>query len=194
MQVPLDIAYENGLESTPSLQARIEREAAKLERFTDRLTACHVALIGRSGKRRHGDLFQVRLRLTVPGRADIVVDRNPGADHAHEDPYVAIRDAFAAARRRLQDHVRRFSAPMKHHEAPPHGRIARLFPEEGYGFIETADGQEIYFHRNAVVNGDFAKLHAGAEVRFAETDGEKGPQASTVHLVGKTHVVESPEA
>jgi len=192
MQVPLDVAYENGLEPSASLQTRIEREAAKLERFSDRITACHVALVGRSGKRRHGDLFRVRLRLTVPGRADIIVDRNPDADHAHEDPYVAVRDAFSAARRRLQDHVRRFSGAAKHHEAPPHGRIARLFPEGGYGFIEAADGQEIYFHRNAVVNADFAKLHVGAEVRFAEGVGEKGPQASTVHIVGKSHVADVP--
>lgn len=192
MQVPLAIAYEKGLRSSPSLEARIEREAARLEKFSDRITACHVALVGRSGKRRHGDLFRVRLRLTVPGRADIIVDRNPDADHAHEDPYVAVRDAFSAARRRLQDHVRRFSGPPKHHEAPPSGRITRLFPESGYGFIETPDGEEIYFHRNAVVNGDFAKLRAGAEVRFTETEGEKGPQASTVHAVGKTPVKGSP--
>ena len=189
MQVPLDITFENGLEPSAALQARIEREAAKLERFCDRITSCHVALVGRSGKRRHGDLFRVRLRLTVPGRADIIVDRNPDADHAHEDPYVAVRDAFNAARRRLQDHVRRFSAAVKHHEAQPHGRIARLFPD--YGFIEAADGQEIYFHRNAVVNGDFAKMHVGAEVRFTESQGEKGPQASTVHVVGKHHIVDA---
>jgi cold shock CspA family protein/ribosome-associated translation inhibitor RaiA len=192
MQIPLDIAYENGLDSSPSLQARIEREAAKLERFSDRITACHVALIGRSGKRRHGDLFGVRLRLTVPGRGDIIVDRNPDADHAHEDPYVAVRDAFAAARRRLQDHARRFAGAEKHHEPQPRGRVVRLFPEAGYGFIEAADGREIYFHHNAVVNGDFARLRAGAEVRFVESVGEKGPQASTVHVVGKPHIPTGP--
>jgi cold shock CspA family protein/ribosome-associated translation inhibitor RaiA len=188
MQVPLDISYED-LEGTPSLQARIEREASKLERLSDRITACHVALIGRSGRCRHGDLFQVRIRISSPGRADVVVDRNPGADHAHEDPYVAIRDAFNAARRGLQDHERRFEGKVKFHEAQPHGRVARLFPEQGYGFIESADGQEIYFHRNALVDGNFDKLHEGAEVRFAEEEGEKGLQASTVHLVGKPHVV-----
>lgn len=186
MQVPLSVAYEGGLESTPALEARVEQEASKLERFSSRITACHVALIGRSGRRRHGDLFQVRIRISAPGRGDIVVDRNPGADHAHEDPYVAIRDAFNAARRRLQDHERRADGKVKRHEAPPHGRITRLFPEQGYGFIEAADGQEIYFHRNALVDGRFDQLQPGAEVRFAETQGDKGPQASTVHLVGKT--------
>ena len=182
MQVPLDVAYE-GLEPTLSLSERIEREAGKLERFSSRITACHVALIARSGKRRHGDLYQVRIRITVPGRSDLVVDRNPDVDHAHEDPYVAIRDAFNAARRRLQDHERRLSRKAKHHEAPPTGKVARLFPDQGYGFIETAEGLEVYFHRNAVVKGDFKRLKTGAEVRFAEERGEKGPQASTVQLV-----------
>jgi cold shock CspA family protein len=118
-----------------------------------------------------------------------VVDRNPSADHAHEDPYVAVRDAFNAARRRLQDHQRRFEGRVKSHEAPPHGRVAQLFPEMDYGLIETADGREVYFHRNAVLNDGFDRLTPGAEVRFAEEEGEKGPQASTVHLVGKSHVV-----
>ena len=70
---------------------------------------------------------------------------------------------------------------VKRHEAAPQGRVARLFPEEGYGFIESVDGREIYFHRNAVVNGGFERLAVGAAVRFAEASGDKGPQASTVH-------------
>lgn len=191
MSFPLHVAYEGGLKSSPALQARIEREARKLERFGDRITACRVALIGRSGNRRKGDLFQVRIQIVVPGRAEIVVDRNPGADHAHEDPYVALRDAFNAARRQLQDHERRFEGEVKLHEAPPHGRVARIFPEEGYGFIETSDGQEIYFHRNAVVNDDFAHLAPGVEVRFTQSEGDEGPQASTVHKLGKSHIVEA---
>ena len=183
MQVPIHIAFE-GVEGSDSLRRRIEREAAKLERFSSRITACHVALIGRSGNRRHGDLFKVRLRINSPGRPDVVVDRNPDEDHAHEDPYVAIRDAFAAARRRLQDHERRLDGAVKVHEPAPHGRIARLFPDRGYGFIETSEGLEIYFHRNAVVNDVFDDLSPGMEARFTETEGDKGPQASTVHVAG----------
>ncbi|MDR3510762.1 MAG: HPF/RaiA family ribosome-associated protein [Caulobacteraceae bacterium] len=189
MQVPLQLAFEGGLEPSAALHARIEREAAKLEQFSNRITACRVVLIGRSHNRRKGDLYQVRLHISLPGRADVVVDRNPPADHAHEDPYVALRDAFNAARRQLQDHERRFEGKVKAHEAPPHGRIARLVPEQDYGIIEAADGQEIYFHRNAVVTGDFDALKPGDEVRFAESEGDKGPQASTVHKVGKSHIV-----
>lgn len=189
MQIPLKVVFEGGLTSSDALRERIEQEVAKLERFAERITACRVAVIGRSGHHRHGDLYQVRIQMVLPGGDDVMIDRNPSADHAHEDPYVAIRDAFAAARRRLQDHERRFAGKVKAHEAPPHGRVVRLVPEQDHGFIETSDGREIYFHRNALVKGDFDKLKPGAEVRFAEEEGEKGPQASTVHLVGKAHIV-----
>ena len=186
MQIPLQITFEGGLTSSDALTRRIEHEAAKLERLHDRITSCRVAVIGRPGKRRHGDLYAVRLQITTPSEGEVVVDRNPPADHAHEDAFVTVRDAFNAARRRLQDRCRRVQGQVKRHEAPPQGRVIRMFPDEGYGFIESADGREVYFHRNAVVNGGFERLAVGAAVRFAETEGEKGAQASTVHANGKS--------
>jgi cold shock CspA family protein/ribosome-associated translation inhibitor RaiA len=189
MQIPLKIAFEGGLTASDGLRERIEREAAKLERFADRITACRVAVIGRSGRHHQGDLYQVRIQIVMPGRKDIMIDRNPSADHAHEDAYVTVRDAFNAARRRLQDHERRSAGQIKTHEPPPHGRVARLIAEQDYGFIETSDGREIYFHRNAVVNDEFDSLEVGAQVRFVESEGDEGPQASTVHLIGKSHIV-----
>jgi cold shock CspA family protein/ribosome-associated translation inhibitor RaiA len=187
MQIPLQIDFEGGLTATEALRARIVREAEKLERFQSRIVGCRVAMIGRSGRRRHGDLFDVRVQVSMPGARDIVVDRSPDSDHAHEDPYVAIHDAFKAVRRRLQDRSRRIEGKVKAHEAPPHGAVDPIFPEEGYGFIASSDGREIYFHQNAVVNDGFRRLRPGSEVRFAESVGEKGPQASTVHVLGKTH-------
>lgn len=186
MQIPLQVTFEGGLESSDALRARIEREAAKLERYHDRITSCRVAVIGRAGRRRHGDLYAVRLQITTPGDGDVMIDRNPPADHSHEDAFVAVRDAFAAARRRLQERHEKLHGVPKSHEGPPEGKIARLFPDQGYGFIAANDGREIYFHRNAVVTGEFEKLEPGAEVRFAETMGDKGPQASTVHVQGRS--------
>lgn len=185
MQIPLQITFEGGLETSEALRQRIEREAEKLERFHDRITSCRVAIIGRSHRQRHGGLYAVRLQITAPGESDVMIDRNPPEDHAHEDAFVAVRDAFTAARRRLQDRHRRQQGKVKVHTEPPHGRVTRLFPEEGYGFLETSDGREVYFHRNALVNGDFGRLAVGAEVRFAEAEGQKGPQASTVHLASR---------
>lgn len=186
MQIPLQITFEGGLEASEALQHRVEREAAKLERFHDRITSCRVAVIGRGHRRRHGDLYAVRLQITAPGEADVVIDRNPPADHAHEDAFVTVRDAFAAARRRLQDRHRKAQGLVKTHDEPSVGHVIRLFKDDGYGFLEAADGREIYFHRNAVLNGAFGRLAVGDEVRFAEGEGEQGPQASTVHFYGRS--------
>lgn len=98
---------------------------------------------------------------------------------------MAIRDAFDAARRQLEDHARRHRRQVKVHAAAPRGRIARLDYGKDCGFIETPDGREIYFHRNSLLNADFARLEVGDVVRFHEEAGEQGPQASTVHVEGK---------
>ena len=63
--------------------------------------------------------------------------------------------------------------------------MKQIDPLGEFGFIETNDGREIYFHRNSVLNGDFAKLAVGAHVTFAEEMGDKGPQASTVKPMAK---------
>jgi cold shock CspA family protein len=72
---------------------------------------------------------------------------------------------------------------VKLHEGSPHGRVTKLFPDEGFGFLKTPDGREIYFHENSVLDSGFGGLEIGTEVHFAEELGEKGPQASTVRLV-----------
>lgn len=183
MQLPLVISFK-GLASSPAVEARIRSEAEKLERFHGRITSCRVTVEEPHRHSQHGRLFHVRIQIVVPGRQDLVVKRAPSQHQAHEDPYVAIRDAFDAARRQLQDHVRVSRGKVKFHEAEPQGRIARLLPDGGYGFIETADGSEVYFHRNAVINADFDDLAPGTAVRFVEELGDKGLQASTVDVVG----------
>ena len=101
---------------------------------------------------------------------------------------MAIRDAFNAARRLLEDYVRIRRNKVKVHEAEPHGRITQLFPQQDYGIIETPGGREIYFHRNSILNANFDKLEEGSSVGFSEEMGDNGPQESTVHIEGKHHV------
>ena len=62
-----------------------------------------------------------------------------------------------------------------------------LHPEEDYGKLESPQGRVIYFHRNSMLKGAFARLETGSEVRYTEEAGEQGPQASRVALVGKHH-------
>lgn len=187
MTVPVQVTFKD-IESSPALEARILEKAARLERFEGDIMRCLVTVEAPHRHHRQGRLFRLRVEVVVP-RGNIVVTRESPQNHAHEDPYVAVRDAFDAVVRQLEDHVRGLRGQTKHHEPPLlHGRVVRV-GNEGYGFIETSDGQEVYFHRNSVVEGGFDRLRVGDEVRLAVVEGEKGWQASTVHPVGKHHPV-----
>ncbi len=188
MQRPLKITFKD-MAPSPTIEARIHEKAADLERFYDRIVGCHVTVEAPHRHHRKGKLYNVRVDVSLPGK-DVLIGRTGPLDHAHEDVNVAIRDAFDAARRLVEDHVRRMRGDVKKHEAPTHGKIMRLL--EDYGFVETSDGLEVYFHRNSVVDGLFDELEAGDEVRLviAEKEGIEGPQASTVTPIGKHHIVE----
>lgn len=162
------------IDHSDAVDARIREKIAKLEQFCDRIMACRVAV--ESPQRRHhqGKRYTVRIDITVPGR-ELVVNRIE-----NEDLYVAIRDAFDAANRQLEEHSRKRRGDVKNHEESPRGRVIKLFPEDGYGFIETADGREVYFHRNSVIEPTFDRLEEGISVVFLEEQGKKGPQAVRV--------------
>lgn len=180
MKLPLQITFHQ-MEPSAALEAQIREHAARLDRFHSGIMACRVLVEASHRRRRKGNLYRIRIDLTVPGK-ELVITRDPPEHHAHEDPYVTIRDAFDAARRQLEDFARVQRAATKLHEPLPRGKIAKLFRERDYGFVETADGREVYFHRNAVLGEDFDKLTLGTEVSFVEELGEKGSQASTLHV------------
>ena len=188
MELPLQITFRH-MDSSDTVAVRIRERAEELGRFFDRIMSCRVVVERQHPRRHQGNLFRVRVDLKVPGRG-IVVGRDPAAHHAHEDVYVAIRDAFDTTRRLLEDHIREARGDVKLHAVPDHGRITRLLPEQDCGFILGADGNEIYFHRNSVANGGFGKLALGDEVRFVAQHSEsaEGPQASTVVPLGKRHL------
>lgn len=180
--MPADVQISfRGMEASPSIEAQVRRRADELVQFSDRISACKVMLEAAHRHQRQGRIYHVRVDLSVPG-GPLVVNRESGEDHAHEDLHVAIRDAFDAARRRLQDRMRRLDGQTKAHAAASTGRIARVFAERDYAFLETDTGEEIFVHRNAVVGGGFDRLKVGDRMRYVldPEEGEKGPQASTV--------------
>src|SRR5271169_3334060 len=184
MQTPLEVDFQ-GLPRTPQIQDAIVRHVAQLERRYGRVTSCRVALKGPSGHHQNGGLYEVNIRLALPNGREVNIGRTSQADERYAALMFAINDAFKRARRRLQDHVRRLQGLVKQHDGPPIGTVMRLNPSGEFGFLESGDGREIYFHRNSVLDGGFSRLAAGSRVTFAEEVGEKGPQASTVKLLGK---------
>ena len=190
MQLPLQISFRH-MDPSPNVETAIRERAMRLNHFYPRITGCRVVVEAPHRHHHKGKLYEVHIDLTVPGE-EIAVTRSGPKDHAHEDVYVAIRDAFNTADRLLEDHARKFRGDVKRHEAPLHGKVARLFPHEGYGFVAMTDGSEVYFHKNAVTGGGFDRLEVGAEVRLAiaEKESRQGPQATTVVPIGKHHIVE----
>lgn len=184
MQVEPQIAFE-GFEPAEHVRSRVSSEVEKLEEFFDHITSCRVVVKATPGRRQHGDLYEVSIHVVLPDGREVVANRHPAANHAHEDALVTIRDAFRAARRQLQDEVRKLRGDVKQPVGPPLARVKSLIAEENYGFLETEDRREIYFHRNSVAKDEFDRLQVGDTVSFHESLGDKGPQASTVHRLGK---------
>jgi ribosome-associated translation inhibitor RaiA/cold shock CspA family protein len=187
MQIPLQITFRH-MPPSPALENRIRHEAAKLEQFHEHILSCRVVLEAPHKHHHKGRLFHLHIDLKAPGK-EMVANRIQHDRHAHEDAYTAIRDAFHAMRRQVEDYAKRQHRDVKQHEIPDHGRICQLVPMQDYGKIETLDGREIYFHRNSVLENAYNRLTEGDEVRFVEELGAEGPQASTVILSGKHHIV-----
>lgn len=200
MILPVQVTFRN-MPHSDAIEAMVREEAGQLDRYYNHIMSCRVMIEAPHRHRREGEQHHIRIDLTVPG-GEIVVKREPSlysrqkdvqeeeltksaeVERSHKHLQVAIREAFSAARRRLQDYARRQRADVKSHEGPPHGRVSRFYPDKGYGYIEAPDGREIYFHKNSVLGGDLKHVRVGAEVTFVEEPGDRGPQASSVRLVG----------
>lgn len=180
MQVPLQITIRH-MAHSEALDQHIREKAAKLEAFYPNIMRCQVTVEEDQLHKQQGRTFNIRIHLTMPG-GEITVNRD-----RDEDVYVALRDVFDAATRKLEDFARKRRGAVKEHEVPLHGRVVRLYPDDGYGFIETADGRELYFGRENVVAPSFSQLTVGAEVQFLEATGAEGLQAKRVS-VGKHRV------
>jgi cold shock CspA family protein/ribosome-associated translation inhibitor RaiA len=184
MQTPVQIDFQ-GLEATPELRGAIDKHVAQLEERFGRVTAGRLMLKGPGGRHRTGGLYEITIHLSLPDGREVNIARTPHGDERYSDLNFALNDAFKRARRQLQDQVRKLQGQVKQHDGPPIATVVRLDPSGDFGFLQADDGQEIYFHRNSVVDDGFARLSVGARVTYAEEMGDKGPQASTVKPMGK---------
>lgn len=173
---PVEIAYEN-LKPEAAAERQVIRGLRRLERVAPELMAVRVTLANRNPRRHTGNLYDVRLELTLPG-PDVAVSRTPPLHSESEDLLLAIGEAFDKARRELVESRAVRRGEVKTHEPVSRGRVTDLFPD--HGFIRSSDGRIVYFHRNSIAGQEWDALQVGDEVRFRDEPGEQGPHATTV--------------
>jgi ribosomal subunit interface protein len=160
---------------TGEIEEYIRERAAHFDRLFASITSGRVSIEAPSQlHHRQGGPFDVHVALDVPGTTIHVTKQTATELH------VALRLAFAATERQLEDYVRKQRHEVKTHQGPLDARVARLFPDKGYGFLVDPDGREVYFHKNAVLQSGFERLSIGDHVQFSEEQGDQGPQATTV--------------
>ena len=120
-QLPLQITFRQ-MDSSPAVEEAIAKREEKLDQYHDRIMSCRVVVHAPHRHHHKGKLFAISVDLKVPG-GEIAVNRSTAEDHAHEDIYVAIRDAFDAIERQLEDFARRHRGEVK-----SHGRRATTEP------------------------------------------------------------------
>lgn len=196
MKVPLEISYRD-VDKTDDIEQLIQEKVGKLEQVCHNINSCHIAVEKIHDRPSHGSPYRVRLDITVPPGHEIVADCNPEEGNQYDQLQTVIRKAFDKARRQLVELSERQQNRVKVHEAPDStALVIKLFPEDGYGFVRTLEGREIYFHRNSVLHDDFDRLEIGTGVRVVTEEGAMGLQASTVQIVDKpgANVSHDPEA
>ena len=119
MELPLQLQFRN-MEPSPAIEAAVRKHVDKLKSFNGDIISCRVAIESPHKHQYKGKLYHVVVDIRVPGK-EIVVSRAPDDQQAHEDVYVAIRDAFDAARRRVQDYVKIRRGKVKSRESPQQG-------------------------------------------------------------------------
>lgn len=180
MEKPLQITMRD-IPHSEALDAYIKSKVAKLEGAFSHIASCHVVVAVPHKHQHQGQQFTVRIELNVPGK-EIVVNH----DH-HEDVYVALRDAFDAVKRQVDDYLHRLNRQIKEHDREFVGHVVQLFSDKGYGYIGRADGARFYFNSDNLVSPSFANLKEGDEVKFIENVSSERLQAKRVS-VGKHHV------
>lgn len=188
MKVSLEITYRN-VEKSDAIENLIQEKVAKLERLCDYIGSCQIAIEKIHDSPRTGSPYRVRIDMTVPPGHELIADSNPSEPNQHVKLEAVVRDAFSIAERQLKELVRRQreSDKAQTHDSAQDtmALVTKLFPEQDYGFLKTLDGQDIYFHRNSVLHGDFDRIEIGTGVRFVAQEDDQGLRASTVQIVDK---------
>lgn len=191
MQIPLQVVYHQ-VDKSDAIDALIREQVDKLEQVCDHIIGCRVAVeephrhVGRGIRN-----WRVRISVTVPPQHELVVAREGQEAGLKGDLETVILDAFDSMLRKLDELSAIQSRQIKSHpDQDVQAFVSQLFDD--YGFLRTLDDREIYFHRNSIISGDaFEDLRVGMGVSFNETEGDEGPQASSVRIRDRRGIVNS---
>jgi ribosome-associated translation inhibitor RaiA/cold shock CspA family protein len=191
VETPLQVVFKD-TESSEFIESHIRERVARLERFHPHIISCRVVVevphrASASGKTPLGLLVEIE----VPGR-QLVAKASDDMRETRGDRAAVMNRTFDVMQRQLDDDSRIRRKQVKHHEsAGLTGTVARLFPEQDYGFIEMAGQPDLHFTRSSVSGGGFDRLEVGMAVVVAPAaiEGPMGPQASSVQRLGEeTHL------
>lgn len=177
MQV--QITLRDNIPHSPAIDAHIHEKVDKIQKFYNNITSCQVVIEHSNKKHHQGNLYNTRVIVAVPGK-ELISTHND-----EENLYISIRDAFDDMTRQLESYVEHLQGQIKNHQPILHGKIARLFDADEFGFIVTPDGTEFYFNAYHLTHPSFDKLSVGMPVHFVEEMGNEGPQARRVKVVEK---------
>jgi ribosome-associated translation inhibitor RaiA len=193
MQVPVEISYHN-IDKSLAADEAIRSHIAGLEEIYDRITSCRVRVDQRARSENHSIPPVVRIELGIPGRKNIVVAHEPEhllRKYQSPDLYNAIHEAFRIAEREPRDlkSIRETNERIASQAGDLRflGQVAEIYPLEDYGYLLNKDGALLYFHRNAILSGDFDYLVRGDQAYYVEETGDTGPLAKKVWLKASSH-------
>jgi ribosomal subunit interface protein len=176
---------------TEWVERYIATRVQRLERFAQGIVSVHTTLAREQRSHSTGNLYRVTVEVRLPPQKDLAARKERTIRDMGTQLRALIRSAFDALERQLKQTAEKRRYDVKSHDSEPRGLVSKLHPE-GYGFIRSFDNQELYFHRNSVLHGDFERLTVGTEVRYSAEEGDEGPQASSVQVVGKPGTAGSP--
>jgi ribosome-associated translation inhibitor RaiA len=188
MQIQPEIAFHN-IEKSDWAEDQILDHIQRLEDIYERLITCRVRVDQRNDNSNHTIPPVVHIEISVPGHKDIVVAHEP--DHLQRkfqapDLKNAINEAFRIAEDRLgryKDQLTDHTAPSTHEAVNELlGQVGEITPADDFGFLLTASGSLLYFHRNSLLSGDFDRLKVGDELYYVEAVGDTGPIATKVRV------------
>jgi ribosome-associated translation inhibitor RaiA len=187
VETPLQVTFRN-IQTSDWLEGKIRERAGRLERFHHSIIACRVVVelahkSAGSGK----NPIALSIEVEVPSRT-LISKAQEEVRETKGDTGTVVTKAFEAMERQLEEDARMRKPDVKPHDSSPElGRVARLYPDQNYGFIEVAEGPDLYFTENALHGFAIADLTIGMPVAItkAQQEGPMGPQASSVRRIGE---------